>query len=214
MTDDDTRAFPQEPRTSPIPLRKPPRGEQGPGNSGGPDAASGVVVSVEPGRYSGGPRQGYPHPNPQQGGYPHPGNPQQGYRQPLQWQSNPYQQGAVPPAYGPGGYPPQHYPQPVGYAPAAYGPSYNSTALMTRPGPNGALVAIAWIVAVLTVFYMLPWAVAATRGKSNQGAVGLLNFFLGWSLIGWIVALVMACTSEPQPIVMVQQNHYGNGYHR
>lgn len=40
---------------------------------------------------------------------------------------------------------------------------------------------------------MLPWAVAATRGKSNATAVALINLLLGWTLIGWIVALVMAC---------------------
>lgn len=57
---------------------------------------------------------------------------------------------------------------------------------------SGAVVAIAWVIAVLTFLYMLPWAVAVTRGRSNQAAIGLLNFFLGWSLVGWIVALVMA----------------------
>jgi hypothetical protein len=52
---------------------------------------------------------------------------------------------------------------------------------------------IAWVLAVLTVGYLLPWAVAATRGKSNAGAIGWINLLLGWTLIGWIIALVMAC---------------------
>lgn len=51
----------------------------------------------------------------------------------------------------------------------------------------------AWIIAIITVGYMLPWAIAATRGKSNSGAIGWLNLLLGWSVIGWIIALVMAC---------------------
>jgi hypothetical protein len=42
----------------------------------------------------------------------------------------------------------------------------------------------------------LPGAIAATRGKSNQAAIGIINFLLGWTLIGWIVALLMACTSH------------------
>jgi hypothetical protein len=54
-------------------------------------------------------------------------------------------------------------------------------------------VIIAWVVTVLTVGYMLPWAIAATRGKSNSGAIGWLNLLLGWSIVGWIIALVMAC---------------------
>jgi hypothetical protein len=51
----------------------------------------------------------------------------------------------------------------------------------------------AWIIAIVTLGYMLPWAVAATRGKSNAGAIGWINLLLGWTLIGWIIALVMAC---------------------
>ncbi|RYV51960.1 superinfection immunity protein [Pengzhenrongella frigida] len=64
-----------------------------------------------------------------------------------------------------------------------------------RPA-SGAVLAVAWISAVLTLGYMLPWAIAATRGRSNQAAIGLVDLFLGWSLIGWIVALVMACQSH------------------
>ena len=52
----------------------------------------------------------------------------------------------------------------------------------------------AWIVAFLTLGYMLPWAIAATRGKSNAGAIGWINLLIGWTVIGWIVALVMACS--------------------
>ena len=61
---------------------------------------------------------------------------------------------------------------------------------------DGAVLALAWICAVLTLGYMLPWAIAATRGRPNQAAIGLINFLLGWSLIGWIVALVMACQAH------------------
>jgi hypothetical protein len=43
---------------------------------------------------------------------------------------------------------------------------------------------------------MLPWAIAASRGKANQGAVGLINLFLGWTFVGWVVALVMACQAH------------------
>ncbi len=37
---------------------------------------------------------------------------------------------------------------------------------------------------------------AATRNKSNTLAIGLLNFFVGWTVLGWIAALVMACSHE------------------
>jgi hypothetical protein len=65
-----------------------------------------------------------------------------------------------------------------------------------RRDPNTVVVLVAIALAVLTLGYMLPWAVAAARGRSNQAAIGLLNFFLGWSVIGWIAALVMACQAH------------------
>lgn len=61
---------------------------------------------------------------------------------------------------------------------------------------NTAEIVIAWLLTALTVGYFLPWAVAASRGKSNSLAVFLVNLLLGWTLIGWIVALVMACTAH------------------
>jgi fumarate reductase subunit D len=83
---------------------------------------------------------------------------------------------------------------------AGYGTTYPAYAagpvLYTDARTNSAEVAIAWVITVLTLGYMLPWAVAATRGKSNSMAVALVNFLLGWTFIGWVVALVMACTSH------------------
>jgi len=46
---------------------------------------------------------------------------------------------------------------------------------------------------------MLPWAIAASRGKSNSLGVALVDLFAGWTLIGWIAALIMACGPH-QPI--------------
>ena len=68
---------------------------------------------------------------------------------------------------------------------------------------------LAWVIAVCTLGYMLPWAIAATRGKSNAGAIGWINLLLGWSVIGWIIALVMACGSHQAVAVQQQpqQNH-------
>jgi hypothetical protein len=68
--------------------------------------------------------------------------------------------------------------------------------VLTDARVNAAEVTIAWVVAVLTGFYMLPWAIAATRGKSNSGTIALVNFLLGWTVVGWVVALVMACTAH------------------
>jgi hypothetical protein len=55
---------------------------------------------------------------------------------------------------------------------------------------------LAWVLTIFTAGYLLPWAIAATRGKSNSGAIGWINLLLGWTLVGWVIALVMACTSH------------------
>lgn len=68
--------------------------------------------------------------------------------------------------------------------------------VITDSRVNQAETTIAWIFTVLTLGYMLPWAVAATRGKSNSWAVGLVNFLLGWTFFGWIAAFIMACMAH------------------
>ena len=60
------------------------------------------------------------------------------------------------------------------------------------------------VVALLFLaIYFLPTFVAVARKKVNEGAIFVLNLFLGWSLIGWVVALVWALsspeTSEARP---------------
>ncbi|WP_106477272.1 superinfection immunity protein [Phytohalomonas tamaricis] len=49
---------------------------------------------------------------------------------------------------------------------------------------------------ITVAIFFIPTIVANARGKRNTAAIGLLNFFLGWTLIGWIIALVWACTGE------------------
>lgn len=41
-------------------------------------------------------------------------------------------------------------------------------------------------------FYFLPSIVALMRSKRDLLSIFLLNLFLGWTLIGWMVALVWA----------------------
>jgi len=52
------------------------------------------------------------------------------------------------------------------------------------------------LIAILSLFYFLPFAVAFNRKRANTGAIFALNIFLGWSLIGWVVALVWALKEE------------------
>jgi len=52
------------------------------------------------------------------------------------------------------------------------------------------------LIALLSLFYFLPVAIAFYRKRVNTGAIFALNLFLGWSLIGWVIALVWALKDE------------------
>jgi hypothetical protein len=46
------------------------------------------------------------------------------------------------------------------------------------------------------LIYFAPSIVALARHKRNTLSIFLLNLFLGWTLIGWIIALVWASTVD------------------
>jgi hypothetical protein len=52
------------------------------------------------------------------------------------------------------------------------------------------------VIGLGTVMYFLPSIIALARSKRDILAIFLLNLFLGWSIIGWIVALVWAAKSD------------------
>ena len=51
---------------------------------------------------------------------------------------------------------------------------------------------IAVIAAIVTGGYLLPWAIAVLRDLRTHVSVFLVTLLLGWTIIGWIVALVMS----------------------
>jgi hypothetical protein len=59
---------------------------------------------------------------------------------------------------------------------------------------------VAVIVAILTAGYMLPWAIATVRDVPHW-FVFWINLLLGWTIIGWIVALVMSLRAQRTVIV-------------
>ena len=44
--------------------------------------------------------------------------------------------------------------------------------------------------------YFVPSLVANSRGAPNVGSIFVLNLLLGWTLIGWVVALAMAVADK------------------
>lgn len=57
------------------------------------------------------------------------------------------------------------------------------------------------VLVLLVILYFIPTIGAAVQGKRNMGAIFVLNLFLGWTFIGWVVALVWAATRDaPNPV--------------
>jgi hypothetical protein len=65
---------------------------------------------------------------------------------------------------------------------------------------GGFTGSIIFFVSVLVGFaaYWVPTIVAVVRQVPSKGSIIVINFFLGWTIIGWVVALAMAVRTRPQ----------------
>ncbi len=75
------------------------------------------------------------------------------------------------------------------------------------------LIFVLILIGFSILFYFLPWLIAAGRGHHNSGAIFLFNLLLGWTFLGWVLALVWAFTSShsSQQTVMVNTGDGGSG---
>ncbi|HVO92518.1 MAG TPA: superinfection immunity protein [Terriglobales bacterium] len=55
------------------------------------------------------------------------------------------------------------------------------------------------ILTIVLVLYFLPALTASQRRHRNRHAIGIMNLFLGWTLLGWIGALIWAFTANTEP---------------
>jgi hypothetical protein len=66
---------------------------------------------------------------------------------------------------------------------------------------------VGWFIAFVLLFpYFLPTIIAILRRKANTGGIFVLNLLLGWTLIGWIGALVWSLSADAQPTIIVHNS--------
>jgi hypothetical protein len=58
------------------------------------------------------------------------------------------------------------------------------------------------------VLHFLPTFVAGSRHVANFWWILLINFFFGWTLIGWIAALIWAATDTPRYAAYASRRPY------
>jgi hypothetical protein len=52
------------------------------------------------------------------------------------------------------------------------------------------------VLIAVTLLYFLPTVIALSRGHLSALAIFLLDLFLGWTVLGWLIAFIWSCTGN------------------
>jgi hypothetical membrane protein len=80
----------------------------------------------------------------------------------------------------------------------------------TAAGTGAAVVLIIFFILLSTAMMLVPGIIATMRKHHNALAIWMIAIFAGWTGVGWIIALVWACTNPapaaaPNPMVVVNR---------
>jgi len=81
----------------------------------------------------------------------------------------------------------------------------NNNTTSDEDAAAGALALFIGFIFVLSG-YMFPWIVAMLRGSRQSGPVFVLNLLLGWTFLGWVVALVIAVAPKQKDVIIVNDS--------
>lgn len=73
----------------------------------------------------------------------------------------------------------------------------------TTTEPTGSVGGFLILIAVVAA-YFLPTIIAALRKRNTLG-VFIVNLLTAWTVVGWIIALVMACGNNDRVVI---HNHH------
>lgn len=62
------------------------------------------------------------------------------------------------------------------------------------------------LLSILLLLYFIPAAIARKRAHHKATSIMLLNLLLGWTVIGWIVALAWALAASPVEFYVAQKH--------
>ena len=89
------------------------------------------------------------------------------------------------------------------YAPKSNPAASSDSGTSSPPASTDSGSGLTIIFLIAIVIYFLPAIIASSRHHRNQNAIFVLNLFLGWTLVGWVIALVWSNTAdtEEKPVV-------------
>lgn len=59
--------------------------------------------------------------------------------------------------------------------------------------------AVLFLVFLGAAVYFFPLVVAIMRSHHNAASIAVINIFLGWTFLGWVIALAMAFSAVQRP---------------
>jgi hypothetical protein len=57
------------------------------------------------------------------------------------------------------------------------------------------------VLLVIGVVYFLPTIIAVNRHRVSVAAIAVVNLLFGWTLLGWVIALVWSLTGNPNSAI-------------
>lgn len=82
--------------------------------------------------------------------------------------------------------------------------------LLGQADTGGNPFGLVLVVLLGLALYFLPAVIAYRRDAPNKNSILIVNIFLGWSFLGWVVALAMAFRDQPQPMRRVEKEPDSN----
>ena len=64
------------------------------------------------------------------------------------------------------------------------------------------------LLAIAVYLYFIPAIVASKKKRQDEMAIFVLNLFLGWTFIGWVVALVWAAKTDGVKVIDPTQTEF------
>ena len=70
------------------------------------------------------------------------------------------------------------------------------------------LLVLLFLIGISLLTYFLPTIIALVRKKTNFMPILLVNLLLGWTFVGWVVALVWAFSTQAVDVIQAGRSLY------